>query len=61
VSAGVEQRLGGVCAFIDAEHAMHPLYAGEIGLDVEDLLVSQPASCARRPRRRISRGIAPAP
>jgi recombination protein RecA len=36
------QKLGGVCAFIDAEHAMDPLYAREIGVDIEELLVSQP-------------------
>src|SRR3989449_1048813 len=36
------QRLGGVCAFIDAEHAMDPLYAREIGVDIDELLVSQP-------------------
>src|SRR5436309_10509079 len=36
------QRLGGVCAFIDAEHAMDPLYAREIGVDIDTLLVSQP-------------------
>jgi recombination protein RecA len=36
------QRLGGVCAFIDAEHAMDPLYAKEIGVDIDTLLVSQP-------------------
>jgi recombination protein RecA len=36
------QRLGGVCAFIDAEHAMDPLYAGCIGVDIDELLVSQP-------------------
>ncbi|MDX6717754.1 MAG: recombination protein RecA, partial [Solirubrobacteraceae bacterium] len=36
------QRLGGVCAFIDAEHAMDPLYAQRIGLDIDELLVSQP-------------------
>ena len=36
------QRLGGVCAFIDAEHAMDPLYAKEIGIDIDELLVSQP-------------------
>jgi len=36
------QRLGGVCAFIDAEHAMDPLYAQNIGVDIDDLLVSQP-------------------
>jgi len=36
------QRLGGVCAFIDAEHAMDPLYSKEIGIDIDELLVSQP-------------------
>ncbi|MBA2504822.1 MAG: recombinase RecA [Thermoleophilaceae bacterium] len=36
------QKKGGVCAFIDAEHAMDPLYAKRIGLDVDELLVSQP-------------------
>ncbi len=36
------QRLGGVCAFIDAEHAMDPLYAKVIGVDIDELLVSQP-------------------
>src|SRR3989441_1170977 len=36
------QKLGGVCAFIDAEHAMDPLYAKRIGVDVDEVLVSQP-------------------
>jgi recombination protein RecA len=36
------QRLGGVCAFIDAEHAIDPIYAGRIGVNVDELLVSQP-------------------
>lgn len=36
------QKLGGVCAFIDAEHAMDPLYAGRIGVNIDELLVSQP-------------------
>jgi recombination protein RecA len=36
------QKLGGICAFIDAEHAMDPLYAREIGVDIDELLVSQP-------------------
>ena len=36
------QKLGGICAFIDAEHAMDPAYAKRIGLDVDELLVSQP-------------------
>ncbi len=36
------QRNGGICAYIDAEHAMDPLYAGAIGVDVDELLISQP-------------------
>jgi recombination protein RecA len=36
------QKLGGVCAFIDAEHAMDPLYAQRIGVDIDEMLVSQP-------------------
>ena len=36
------QRKGGTCAFIDAEHALDPIYAGNLGVDVENLLVSQP-------------------
>jgi recombination protein RecA len=36
------QRKGGICAFIDAEHAMDPAYAKRIGVDIDNLLVSQP-------------------
>src|SRR4051794_15361649 len=36
------QRRGGICAFIDAEHAMDPTYAKRIGINVDELLVSQP-------------------
>ncbi|MDT8428624.1 MAG: recombinase RecA [Pseudomonadales bacterium] len=36
------QKQGGTCAFIDAEHALDPIYAGNLGVDVENLLVSQP-------------------
>jgi recombination protein RecA len=36
------QRRGGICAFVDAEHAMDPQYARRIGVNIEDLLVSQP-------------------
>ncbi len=36
------QRRGGICAFIDAEHAMDPVYARKIGVSIDDLLVSQP-------------------
>ena len=38
------QKLGGMCAFIDAEHAMDPIYAAKLGVDVDNLLVSQPDS-----------------
>ncbi len=36
------QKQGGICAFIDAEHAMDPVYAKRIGVDIDELLVSQP-------------------
>src|SRR4051812_31666864 len=36
------QRNGGICAYIDAEHAMDPVYAKAIGVNVDDLLISQP-------------------
>jgi recombination protein RecA len=36
------QRNGGVCAYVDAEHAMDPVYASAIGVNVDDLLISQP-------------------
>jgi recombination protein RecA len=36
------QKLGGVAAFVDAEHALDPLYAKNLGVDIENLLVSQP-------------------
>lgn len=36
------QRAGGTCAFIDAEHALDPIYAAKLGVNVEDLIVSQP-------------------
>jgi recombination protein RecA len=36
------QRRGGICAFIDAEHAIDPSYARRIGVNIDDLLVSQP-------------------
>ncbi len=36
------QKLGGTAAFVDAEHALDPVYAGKLGVDVDDLLVSQP-------------------
>lgn len=36
------QKLGHTCAFVDAEHALDPEYAGKLGVNVDDLLVSQP-------------------
>jgi recombination protein RecA len=36
------QRNGGICAYIDAEHAMDPVYANAIGVNVDELLISQP-------------------
>ncbi|MGR3289989.1 MAG: recombinase RecA [Paracoccaceae bacterium] len=36
------QKTGGVCAFIDAEHALDPLYAKKLGVDLDNLLISQP-------------------
>jgi recombination protein RecA len=36
------QRTGGICAYVDAEHAMDPDYAQNIGVDVDELLISQP-------------------
>ncbi|MEJ0077483.1 MAG: recombinase RecA [Alphaproteobacteria bacterium] len=36
------QKTGGICAFIDAEHALDPIYARKLGVKVDDLLISQP-------------------
>jgi len=36
------QKKGGICAFIDAEHALDPIYARKLGVSVDDLLISQP-------------------
>ena len=37
-----EQKKGGICAFVDAEHALDPLYASKLGVNVDELLISQP-------------------
>lgn len=37
-----EQKKGGVCAFVDAEHALDPQYARRLGVDIDELLISQP-------------------
>src|SRR6201993_3623797 len=36
------QKTGGICAFIDAEHALHPVYARKLGVNIDELLISQP-------------------
>ena len=36
------QKAGGVCAFVDAEHALDPIYARKLGVDIDNLLISQP-------------------
>ncbi len=36
------QKKGGICAFVDAEHALDPLYAKRLGVDIDELLISQP-------------------
>lgn len=41
---GVTQKNGGICAFVDAEHALDPTYAAKLGVNVDELLVSQPDS-----------------
>jgi recombination protein RecA len=38
------QKLGGICAYIDAEHAMDPEYAQKLGVNIDDMLISQPDS-----------------
>jgi recombination protein RecA len=37
-----EQKKGGVCAFVDAEHALDPQYAKKLGVNLDELLISQP-------------------
>ena len=40
--AAQAQKAGGIAAFVDAEHALDPTYAGKLGVDVDDLILSQP-------------------
>lgn len=40
--AAEAQRLGGIAAFVDAEHALDPIYAKKLGVDIDNLLISQP-------------------
>ncbi len=37
-----EQKTGGICAFVDAEHALDPVYAKKLGVNIDDMLISQP-------------------
>ncbi len=41
-AAAEAQKKGGVCAFVDAEHALDPAYAKKLGVDIDELLISQP-------------------
>src|SRR5438445_8586394 len=41
------QKKGGICAFIDAEHALDPVYARKIGVNIDELLISQPDTCEK--------------
>jgi recombination protein RecA len=41
------QRTGGICGFVDAEHALDPVYAKKLGVDTEELLISQPDTASK--------------
>ncbi len=41
-AAAEAQKKGGICAFVDAEHALDPIYARKLGVNIDDLLISQP-------------------
>jgi recombination protein RecA len=56
------QKRGGLAAFIDTEHALDPGYAKKLGVNLDDLLVSQPSTPARRPCNHLrDRSSAPTP
>ena len=55
------QRRGGIGAFIDAEHAMDPVYAKRIGVDIDELLVSQPDDSGPKISTTRPRGSPPIP
>ncbi len=44
------QKIGGTAAFVDAEHALDPVYAKKLGVDIDELIVSQPDTGSRRLR-----------
>jgi len=46
------QKAGGVAAYIDAEHALDPVYAKKLGVDIDEMLISQPDTANRRSRSR---------
>ena len=47
------QAMGGVVAFIDAEHALDPLYAARLGVDIDEVLISQPDTGEQRSKSAI--------
>ena len=52
------QKGGGICAFVDAEHALDPIYAGKLGVNLDELLISQPDT--GEADRRLAVGAGPA-
>ena len=53
------QRQGKTCAFIDAEHALDPSYAEKLGVNLDDMLVSQPCQATRKTDPQATRKIDP--
>ena len=53
------QKLGGVCAFIDAEHAMDPEYSKRLGVKIDELLVSQPGQWRTSWREMVNKRLGP--
>src|SRR5467141_3487518 len=53
------QRLGGIAAFIDAEHALDPIYAKNLGVNTDELLISQPDTGEQALEIAISRACSP--
>ena len=53
-SVAEAQKLGGTAAFIDAEHALDPVYAKALGVDIDSLLVSQPDTGDKKYRTTVS-------
>ncbi len=55
------QAIGGVVAFIDAEHALDPTYAARIGVDIDEVLISQPDTGRQARSRSLTCSCVPAP